>query len=213
VPGEAEKTMARLAQTSGLTDVQQDVLSTVRRFVDKEIIPAAQGSNTPTPISRRSCGAWRMGLFGLTIPEEYGGPGESLLTYASVVEELSRGWMSVSGGNTHFIVAYLLVRHGTPEQRERLLPQLATGAGRVALRDVALPTTGNLGFLAEAQFGRWFGERTVAQVAAALSGTAVLWDRYRGFTELVADPGMAADPLMSTLDQPGVGPHLAPVRR
>ncbi len=61
-----------------------------------------------------------LGLFGLTIPEEYGGLGESLLTYALVVEELARGWMSVSGiVNTHFIVAYLLhaARHGraTPE--------------------------------------------------------------------------------------------------
>ena len=55
-----------------------------------------------------------MGLFGLMIPEEYGGLGESLLTYALVVEEIARGWMSVSGIiNTHFIVAYLLQQHGT----------------------------------------------------------------------------------------------------
>ena len=59
-----------------------------------------------------------MGLFGLTIPEEYGGLGESLLTYALVVEEIARGWMSVSGIiNTHFIVAYMLTQHGTPEQK------------------------------------------------------------------------------------------------
>ena len=69
-----------------------------------------------------------LGLFGLTIPEEYGGLGESLLTYALVVEELARGWMSVSGiVNTHFIVAYLLLRHGTDEQKAALLPRLATG--------------------------------------------------------------------------------------
>ena len=55
-----------------------------------------------------------MGLFGLMIPEEYGGLGESLLTYALCVEELARGWMSVSGViNTHFIVAYMLRQHGT----------------------------------------------------------------------------------------------------
>ena len=59
-----------------------------------------------------------MGLFGLTIPEEYDGLGESLLTYALVVEEIARGWMSVSGIiNTHFIVAYLIKQHGTEEQR------------------------------------------------------------------------------------------------
>src|SRR5439155_882106 len=74
-----------------------------------------------------------MGLFGLTIGEEYGGIGESLLTYALVVEELSRGWMSISGiVNTHFIVAYLITRHGTAEQRERLLPRMATGELRGA---------------------------------------------------------------------------------
>ena len=55
-----------------------------------------------------------MGLFGLMIPEEYGGLGESLLTYALCVEELARGWMSVSGViNTHFIVAYMMRQHGT----------------------------------------------------------------------------------------------------
>src|SRR4051812_3262024 len=74
-----------------------------------------------------------MGVFGLTICEEHGGTGESLLTYALVVEELSRGWMSLSGiVNTHFIVAYLLQQHGTPEQRESYLPRMATGEVRGA---------------------------------------------------------------------------------
>ena len=60
-------------------------------------------------------------VFGLTLPEEYGGLGESLLTYALVVEQIARGWMSVSGViNTHFIVAYMVMQHGTQEQRERL---------------------------------------------------------------------------------------------
>jgi alkylation response protein AidB-like acyl-CoA dehydrogenase len=74
-----------------------------------------------------------MGLFGLTIPEEHGGLGESLLTYALVVEELSRGWMSISGiVNTHFIVAYLVAQHGSPEQKASLLPRMATGEVRGA---------------------------------------------------------------------------------
>ena len=74
-----------------------------------------------------------MGLFGLTIAEEYGGLGESLLTYALVVEELSRGWMSISGiVNTHFIVAYLIAQHGSAEQKARLLPRMATGEVRGA---------------------------------------------------------------------------------
>jgi alkylation response protein AidB-like acyl-CoA dehydrogenase len=126
--------MARLAQTPGLTDVQRDILATVREFVDKEIIPHAQrlehGDIYPADIVD---GMREMGLFGLTIAEEYGGLGESLLTYALVVEELSRGWMSISGiVNTHFIVAYLVSQHGSPEQRERLLPKLANGEVRGA---------------------------------------------------------------------------------
>src|SRR5215475_12916215 len=126
--------MARLAQTAGLTDVQREILSTVRDFVDKEIIPNAQalehGDEYPTDIVE---GLKDMGLFGLTIPEEYGGLGESLLTYALCVEELARGWMSVSGiVNTHFIVAYMLQQHGTDEQRLRLLPRMAEGEVRGA---------------------------------------------------------------------------------
>jgi alkylation response protein AidB-like acyl-CoA dehydrogenase len=126
--------MARLARTPGLTDLQQDILTAVREFVDKEIIPNAQhlehADEYPEEIV---AGMAAMGLFGLTIAEEYGGLGESLLTYALVVEELSRGWMSISGiVNTHFIVAYLIARHGTAEQRERLLPRMATGELRGA---------------------------------------------------------------------------------
>ena len=74
-----------------------------------------------------------MGIFGLMIPEEYGGLGESLLTYALVVEEIARGWMCVSGIiNTHFIVAYLILQHGTEEQKQRYLPRMATGEVRGA---------------------------------------------------------------------------------
>ena len=74
-----------------------------------------------------------LGLFGLMIPEEYGGLGESLLTYALGVEEIARGWMSVSGIiNTHFIVAYMLMQHGTEEQKQHYLPRMATGEVRGA---------------------------------------------------------------------------------
>ncbi|KPC71630.1 acyl-CoA dehydrogenase, partial [Streptomyces sp. NRRL F-6602] len=95
--------MSRLAQTHGLTDIQQEILSTVRDFVDKEIIPVAteleHRDEYPTQIVE---GLKELGLFGLMIPEEYGGLGESLLTYALCVEEIARGWMSVSGIiNTH----------------------------------------------------------------------------------------------------------------
>jgi alkylation response protein AidB-like acyl-CoA dehydrogenase len=126
--------MARLAQTAGLTDIQQEILSAVKSFVDKEILPYAteleHKDEFPEAIVE---GMKEMGLFGLTIGEEYGGLGESLLTYALVVEQIARGWMSVSGViNTHFIVAYLITQHGTVEQKQRLLPRMATGELRGA---------------------------------------------------------------------------------
>ena len=126
--------MTRLAQTADLTDIQREILSTVRSFVDREIIPNAQelehADEYPSEIIE---GLKELGVFGLTIPEEFGGLGESLLTYALVVEEIARGWMSVSGViNTHFIVAYMLIQHGTDEQKQKYLPKMATGEVRGA---------------------------------------------------------------------------------
>ncbi len=124
--------MARLGQTEGLTDVQEEILRTVRSFVDKEILPHAgaleHADEYPTDIVE---GLKELGIFGLMIPEEYDGIGESLLTYALVVEEIARGWMSVSGIiNTHFIVAYMLQQHGTDEQKQSFLPKMAAGEVR-----------------------------------------------------------------------------------
>ncbi len=126
--------MGRLQHTEGLTDDQRELLQLVRQFVDEQIIPVAtsleHADEYPTQIVE---GMKEMGIFGLMIPEEYGGLGESLLTYALVVEEISRGWMSVSGiVNTHFIVAWMLLQHGTAEQKQRYLPRMATGEVRGA---------------------------------------------------------------------------------
>ena len=126
--------MGRLQQTEGLTDDQRELLKLVRQFVDEQIVPVAQelehADEYPTQIVE---GMKEMGIFGLMIPEEYGGLGESLLTYALCVEEIARGWMSVSGIiNTHFIVAYMLLQHGTEEQKQRYLPRMATGEVRGA---------------------------------------------------------------------------------
>jgi alkylation response protein AidB-like acyl-CoA dehydrogenase len=124
--------VGRLAQTEGLTDIQTEIVATVRGFVDKEILPhVAQLERDDEYPSDIVEGMKDMGLFGLMIPEEYGGLGESLLTYALAVEEIARGWMSVSGIiNTHFIVAYMLKQHGTEEQKRSLLPRMATGEVR-----------------------------------------------------------------------------------
>ena len=124
----------RLAQTAGLTDVQVQIVSTVREFVDRAVIPNAQALEHADAYPQAIVDEMaEMGLFGLMIPEEYGGLGESLLTYALCVEELARGWMSVSGVvNTHFIVAYMIRQHGTDEQKRRFLPRMATGEVRGA---------------------------------------------------------------------------------
>jgi len=117
-----------------LTEDQREIVGLVRQFTDEQIIPVAmeleRKDEYPTQIVE---GMKEMGIFGLMIPEEYGGLGESLLTYALCVEEIARGWMSVSGIiNTHFIVAYLLLQHGTPEQKRKYLPRMATGEVRGA---------------------------------------------------------------------------------
>jgi alkylation response protein AidB-like acyl-CoA dehydrogenase len=126
--------MSRLAQTDGLTDVQQEILSTVRDFVNKEILPfATELEHRDEYPSDIVAGLKELGIFGLMIPEEYGGLGESLLTYALTVEEIARGWMSVSGIiNTHFIVAYMIKQHGTQEQKDHFLPRMAAGEVRGA---------------------------------------------------------------------------------
>src|SRR6476660_5944187 len=121
--------MGRLCETEGLTEDQTEILKAVRTFVEEKILPVAteleHADEYPQEIVD---GMKELGIFGLTIAEEYGGLGESLLTYALVVEEIARGWMSVSGViNTHFIVAYMLRQHGTDEQKSRLLPLMATG--------------------------------------------------------------------------------------
>lgn len=126
--------MSRLQTTDGLTEEQVELVKLVREFVEEQILPVAteleHRDEYPTDIVE---GMKEMGIFGLMIPEEYGGLGESLLTYALVVEEIARGWMSVSGIiNTHFIVAYLILQHGTEEQKQRYLPRMATGEVRGA---------------------------------------------------------------------------------
>jgi alkylation response protein AidB-like acyl-CoA dehydrogenase len=126
--------MARLTETEGLTELQRDILGAVREFVEAEIIPvASELDHSDTYPSQIVAGLRELGVFGLTIDPAYGGLGESLLTYALVAEEIARGWMSISGIiNTHFIVAYLISKHGTQEQKAAFLPRMATGEVRGA---------------------------------------------------------------------------------
>jgi len=116
------------------TDEQKAITEMVRQFTDEQIIPNAEQydheDSYPEPIVEQMK---ELGLFGITIPEEYGGLGLDLTTYAMVVEELSRGWISISGViNTHFIGTYLLLKFGTDEQKQKYLPPMATGELRAA---------------------------------------------------------------------------------
>src|SRR3954463_232044 len=116
------------------SDEQREIVEMVRRFVDEQIIPQAEhydaADEFPEPIVEPMKA---LGLFGVTIPEAYGGMELDLTTYAMIVEGLSRGWISISGViNTHFIGSYLLMKFGTDEQKERLLPRMATGELRAA---------------------------------------------------------------------------------
>lgn len=126
--------MSRLQTTDGLTEEQGELLKLVKEFVDEQIIPVAQELEHKDEYPQQIVDQMKeMGIFGLMIPEEFGGLGESLLTYALCVEEIARGWMPVSGIiNTHFIVAYMILKHGTDEQKQHYLPKMATGEIRGA---------------------------------------------------------------------------------
>jgi alkylation response protein AidB-like acyl-CoA dehydrogenase len=116
------------------TDEQRAITEMVRQFVDNEVIPIAEEYDHEDKFPEQVVEQMKeLGLFGVTIPEEYGGMGLDLTTYAMIVEELSRGWISVSGiVNTHFIGSYLLMKFGTDEQKAHFLPKMATGEIRAA---------------------------------------------------------------------------------
>jgi alkylation response protein AidB-like acyl-CoA dehydrogenase len=116
-------------------DVRDEVVATVRTWVAREVLPVASALEHADEYPANLVEQMReLGLFGVTIPEEYGGLGLDLLTYAGIVEELAYGWMSLSGiVNTHTIAATLVATHGTDDQKERWLPQLASGERRGCL--------------------------------------------------------------------------------
>src|SRR5215203_2031753 len=116
------------------TDEQKAITEMVRQFVDEQVIPIAEEHDHEDSFPDAVVEQMKeLGLFGVTIPEEYGGMGLDLTTYAMIVEELPRGWISVSGiVNTHFIGSYLLMKFGSEEQKQEFLPRMATGEIRAA---------------------------------------------------------------------------------
>jgi len=116
-------------------ELRAEIVSNVRRFVEREVLPHANALEHADAFPEQIVTQMGdLGLFGLTIPEQYGGLGLDLLTYIGVIEELSYGWMSLSGIlNTHTMLATLLMHHGTDEQKQRWLPSMVTGEKRGAL--------------------------------------------------------------------------------
>ena len=118
-----------------LSEEQQLIVSEVRRFVDKEVLPVAteleHADEYPIDLIEQLKG---LGMFGATIPEKYGGLDLPFTTYAALVEEVSRGWMSLGGIlNTHTMVSWMIKTHGSEEMQARLLPDMATGERRCGL--------------------------------------------------------------------------------
>src|SRR6266446_3335866 len=102
-------------------DVRDEIIETVRRFVAKEVTPVASELEREDRFPAEIVDQMReLGLFGVTIPESYGGLGLDLLTYIGVIEELAYGWMSLTGIiNTHAMAATLLMHHGSEKQKQR----------------------------------------------------------------------------------------------
>lgn len=118
-----------------LNDEQRLFRETLRSFVDREIVPVARDweheGRYPTEIVQGMRG---LGLFGLAVPEEYGGLAADTVSFALTFEEISRGWMGIAGIlGSHSVSCWMIARHGTDEQKQRYLPELATGERRTAI--------------------------------------------------------------------------------
>ncbi len=115
--------------------LDREVVEAVRRFVDREVIPVASELEHNDEYPHALVAKMKeLGLFGATIPQAYGGLGLSFVSYARLMAELSRGWMSLAGViNSHLIMAYIIANHGSDEQKTRFLPAMATGEKRGGL--------------------------------------------------------------------------------
>ncbi len=117
------------------TDVQAELVETIRRFVEREVAPMAGKLDHDDEYPHQLVARMKeLGLFGATIPTEYGGLGLDFSTYAMIIEELCVGWMSLSGIlNTHLLLAYMIRTQGTDEQKQRYLAKMARAEFRGAL--------------------------------------------------------------------------------
>src|ERR1700688_3783818 len=124
--------------------LDHDVIEAVHRFVERDVIPVASELEHADEYPHALVATMReLGLFGATIPVEYGGLGLSFISYARIMAELSRGWMSLAGViNSHLIMAHIIANHGTEAQKRYFLPAMATGEKRGGL-GLTEPHTGS----------------------------------------------------------------------
>ncbi len=202
------------------------LLDVVTRFVEDEAMPAVAAYDRddayPEPLVERMC---ELGLFGTAIPEEHGGLGLDLVTYAKIVAEVSRAWISLSGVmNTHFMASWMLLSFGTPEQQERLLPRMAAGELRGAF-SITEPHAGSDVQAIKVRATRegddfvidghkkWITNGLRAGVVMLLAVTDPdAQPRHRGFTCFVVEkeplvheqPGLTIPPLLKKLGYLGI---------
>jgi len=189
-----------------LTNEQQEIKEMVKIFTDQEIIPRAQEfdheDRFPDEIVEQMK---ELGLFGAMIPEAYGGMGLDLFTYTLIVEELSRGWISISGIiNTHFIGAHLLMNHGSDKQKDKYLKRMASGELRAAF-SLSEPEAGSdlqgIKTTAKKEDGDWLINGQKMWVTNGLrSGIVFLLAK----TDPSADPAYKGMSCFITEKEPGV---------
>lgn len=200
-----------------LSTEKQQILDLVRDFCKKEIAPVASqlehADEYPHEIVEKMK---ELGFFGLTIPEEYGGFGVDYVTYALVIEEITRHWMSVAGViNSHLIMAYIVEKNGTEEQKRKFLPKFATGEwrGGLALTEAEAGTdvqnlstradldgdhyiiNGSKTFITNARYGNTF-------ILAAKTDTKVQ-PRYKGISLFLIQKGHEGFQVQRDIDKLG----------
>ncbi len=192
-----------------LKDEEALLVSTVREFIDRDVRPTVRAvehaNEYPT--------AWidtmkQIGIFGLAVPEEYGGAPVSMPCYVQVTEELARGWMSLAGAmGGHTVVAKLLATYGTAAQKARYLPAMATGSMRatMALTEAA----GGSDMQAITTVARRDGDDLVINGAKTWITNA----RHSGVLALLVKTDLDADPrhkgISIVLAEPGPGMTVA----
>jgi alkylation response protein AidB-like acyl-CoA dehydrogenase len=200
-----------------LNPEQKQILELVRDFCKNEIAPVARELEHKNEYPHEIVEKMKeLGFFGFTIPEEYGGIGLDYLTYAMIVEEISRHWMSIAGIiNSHLIMAYIINKFGTKEQKEKFLPKLATGEfrGGLALTEAEAGTdvqnlstkavrvgdkyiiNGSKMFITNARYGNTF-------ILAAKTDTEIQ-PRYKGISLFIIQKGHPGFQVQRDIDKLG----------